>query len=188
MATDEQRQECWNQALYAFGTAYLFERRLSNVRRKVRTLTFLRIAIPVAIGGIVVAFFSVAALRPYLVTLILIGSLLATFFLVITLWSLIANWNDTISFSAASAAENRRLASRYEALAKSPPTDFDAQLNVLTIENARRQEADIQREISDAEMRMITRAGLRQYQRACVKCTEIPHDMNPTDCPVCGRF
>jgi mobilome CxxCx(11)CxxC protein len=188
MATDEQRQDCWNQALYAFGTAYIFEKRLSRARRSVRILTYMRLAVPIAIGGIVVAFFSASWLQPYLVVLIVIGSLLGTLFLVLTVWSLVANWNDTISFSATSAAENRRLASRFEALGQSPPSDFDIQFQLLRVENTRRQEADIQKEITEEEMRMITRAGLRQYQRACVECQKVPRDMIATTCPICGRF
>lgn len=187
-ATDEQRKDCWDNAIYAFGTAYIFEERLKAVRKKLRILTFLGIAVPVAVGGIVVAFFGIESLQPYVAWLIVLASVLSTAQLVFTIWALVAKWEDESSYAASSASENRRLAARFEDLGRNPPTKFNIQYQLLKIDNARRQESDIQREVSEKEKRMITRAGLRQYQRACVKCNQAPVDMNPTNCPICGNF
>jgi mobilome CxxCx(11)CxxC protein len=188
MPTDEQRKDCWDQAIYAFGTAYIFERRLLAARRNLRVLNYLGILVPVAVGGIIVSFFGVESLRPYLAWLIVVAGVLSTIQLAFTLWALVAKWDDIASYAAAASSENRRLAARFEELGKIPPADFDVQYQLLRADNSRRQEADIQQGISEAELRMITRAGLRQYQRPCVECKNVPRDMKPTTCPVCGSF
>ncbi|MDQ3903223.1 MAG: hypothetical protein M3247_06255 [Thermoproteota archaeon] len=188
MATDEQRKDCWDKAIYAFGTAYVFEKRLKSARKKLRILTFFGIAVPVAVGGIVVSFFGIEFLKPYLAWLIVLAGILGTAQLIFTIWALIAKWDDEAVYSASSASENRRLAARFEELGKNPPPDFDVQYQILKTDNARREDSDIQREITDTEKVMITRAGLRQYQRPCVKCGIVPGDMKPTNCPICGKF
>jgi mobilome CxxCx(11)CxxC protein len=188
MASDEHRRDCWDQAIYAFGTAHIFERRLVSARKKLRVLTFLGVLVPVAVGGIVVSFFGIEALRPFLSWLIVAAGILGTIQLSFTLWALVAKWDDIATYAASSSSENRRLAARFEELGRMPLTDFEVQYQLLKADNTRRQEADIQQGISEAEKRMITRAGLRQYQRPCVECKTVPRDMTSTNCPVCGNF
>jgi mobilome CxxCx(11)CxxC protein len=186
--TEEQRKDCWDQAIYAFGTAYIFEKRLQSARKNLRVLTYLGVLVPVAVGGIVVSFFGVQSLRPFLTWLIVAAGILGTIQLAFTLWALVAKWDDVASYAAISSSENRRLAARFEELGKMPPVDFAVQYQLLKADNSRRQEADIQQGINDAEKRMITRAGLRQYQRTCVRCNLVPADMSSTNCTVCGNF
>ena len=66
MASNEQRGEAWDNAIHAFGTSYIFERRLKAARKKLRWLTFLGIAVPVMVGGVVVTFFAVQEAKVFL--------------------------------------------------------------------------------------------------------------------------
>jgi hypothetical protein len=43
---DILRQDCWTQALYAFGTAAIFERRAKILGRRLKSLAFLGIVMP----------------------------------------------------------------------------------------------------------------------------------------------
>jgi mobilome CxxCx(11)CxxC protein len=188
MATDEQRKDCWNKAIYAFGTAYVFDERFQRARRKLRLLNYIALAIPIILGGIVVAFYETPAIHHYLTILIIIAGLLGTLQVAFSVWALTAKWDDTAAYASVSTAENRRLAARFEELAKFPPPDFDMKYELLKNDNMRREELDIQQGITEKEKRKITRAGIRQYQRACVGCGEVPKDMNSTQCHICGKF
>lgn len=188
MVTDEQRKDCWNKAIHAFGTAYIFEQRSIRSRKKLRRLSFLGIAVPVVVGGIVVAFFGIDQMKPFLGGLIILAALLSTVQLVLTIWSFIAKWEDHAIYGSEASVENYQIARLFEELAKNNPADFDSKYSLLNVRNDMRSVEDGKKEITEPEKRMGMRAALRKYQRACVKCTKVPADLNPTDCPVCGNF
>lgn len=188
MATDEQRKDCWDKAIHAFGTAYIFEKRYNQSRIKQRWLSFLGIAVPVLVGGIVVAFFGIDQLKPLLGVLIVIAALLSTIQLVFTIWSLVAKWEDETVYGSESSVDNYEIARMYEELAKHNPSDFDSQYKLLEYRNNRRSSEDGKKGVIEKEKRMGMKAGLRKYQRACVKCGQVPDDLDSTDCSVCGNY
>ncbi len=188
MATDEQRSDCWDKAIHAFGTAFIFERRGNKSRRKLRLLSFSGIALPALIGGIVVAFFGFESMKTALSVLIVLAALLGTVQLVFTIWSLVAKWDDQAIYGSESSVANYEISRSFSDLAKNVPTDFDSKYSLLNVRNDMRSVEDGKKEVTEPEKRMGMRAALRKYQRACVQCAKIPVDLNPTDCPVCGNY
>lgn len=179
------REQCWDHAIYTFGTGFIFETRAKKLRRALRWLTFLGIAVPVAIGGIVLSFGTQSAALPFLLAL---AGVLAVAQLVLSVWSLVAAWNDNLAYAVESARSNYRLATRYEDLGRNAPADLETHFSILAAERQAREDQDIARDLAEREKRMGLRAGLRKLQRACVSCKNVPMDMKPSDCPVCGQF
>jgi mobilome CxxCx(11)CxxC protein len=84
------------RAVYAFGTAMIFQRRARKYRRLVRLLTFFGLAIPAAIGGIVLAnLFN----KNLLEQLIYVAGALGVIQLVFSIWSVVANWPESLEGS-----------------------------------------------------------------------------------------
>lgn len=188
MAIDEQRDDCWNKAIHAFGTAYIFEQRYNKARKQLKWLGFLGIAVPASVGGIVVAFFGFDQLKPYLGWLIVLAALLSTIQLVFTIWSQYAKWEDQAIYGTESSVGNYEISDLYADLGKNNPDDFDSKYQLLNLRNSLRSAEDGKKGISEKEKRMGMKAALRKYQRACIKCGEVPFDLTSTDCPVCGNY
>jgi mobilome CxxCx(11)CxxC protein len=183
--TDMLRQDCWRYAMQAFGTAYIFQQRAHKVRKLLRITTFLGIAIPVIIGGIITSFSAMSGYLPYFITL---AGILGIVQLVMSIWSLVAGWDNELAYALESLADNYHLSSEFEQLAKSPPPDLELRFEVIRKQNQFREDADNKQDISDKEKRKGMRAALRQFQRPCLYCHEVPSSMIPSDCEVCGRF
>lgn len=188
MATDEQRNDCWDKAIYSFGTAFIFEQRYNKARKKLRRLSFLGIAVPVLVGGIAVAFFGIDQTKPYLGWLIILAGLLGTIQLIVTIWSLIAKWEDEAIYGAESSVGNYEISKLYADLGKNNPNDFDSKYQLLNVRNDIRSAEDGKKEITEKEKRMGMKSALRKYQRACVNCHVVPVDLASTNCAVCGNY
>jgi mobilome CxxCx(11)CxxC protein len=179
------RQHCWNRALEAFGTSYLFQRRIRRPQRGIRWVAYLSLAVPLVIGLVVMAFGTDDASLP---VLLWVGGILLVVQGLLALWSLVARWNDTIESVLLSITENNRLANRYKEIAERGPSDAAVRAAVLDAEYQARTEADLRQGITEQEKRMGMRAGLRQFQRACAACGKVPTTMDPSQCGVCGNF
>ena len=183
---EEDRGLCSDEALYCFGTAYIFEKRAARTRRLVRGLTFLGIVVPVAMGAVYTTFRLGTNILQVIVT---IAGVLGLLQLVASVWSLVAGWNDQLAAYLESKAANYRLAESYGRLARCTTvsdTEFKLRLASLTAENGLRKELDLRVDLNEKEKRMGLRAGLRRFQRACVECRKIPRSMKPTKCRTCG--
>jgi mobilome CxxCx(11)CxxC protein len=185
---EEQRRECAESALRCFGTAYIFERRAIPIRKRLRWLTFLGIAGPAALGAVVATFSlgkAALAISVGLVGIIGIGQL------ILSIWALVAKWDDGLAYYTESKSANYRLADEYAKLMKAQclaPQEFDMQFKQLETEGRLRTELDQRQDITDQEKRMGMRAGLRQYQRACAGCKTVPVSLRATECEICGKF
>jgi mobilome CxxCx(11)CxxC protein len=188
MATDEQIQKCRDKGFMAYGTAYIFEKRFLKAQRKINWLTFSGIALPISVGGIVVAFFGLESLKPYLSGLIVLAALLSTIQLIFSIWSLIAKWNDEAVYASESNTGNSELSTLYEELATNNPKDFDTQYKFLNLRNDLRSQTDSRKGITEPEKRMGMKAALRKYQRECAGCKQVPKDLKSSDCSVCGSY
>lgn len=185
---DAIRTDCWDEALKTFGTAYIFEKRADKMKRKLRWPAFAGIAIPLIIGSIYLSF---GKEFEYLGEFVAIAGILGVVQIVVSAWSLVAKWDDRLAYSLESASANYELSNRYTKLAKNPPPDlaeFRRRFDVLEAKNHSRRDSDYKQGVSDKEKRMGMRAGLRQFERACKECGNVPTSMKPTDCAVCGNF
>lgn len=185
---DEKRRICADSALKCFGTAYIFERRARPIRLALRWLAFLGIAGPAALGGVVAAF---NLKQEYIALAVTIAGAIAALQVVISIWSLVASWDASLSYAIESKAANYRLADEFSKLGQTTslsPEQFDTELGLLETQSDFRADLDNRVDISDKEKRMGMRAGLRRYSRPCAGCGEVPKSLDSTSCPVCGQF
>jgi len=188
MAADEQREDCWDKAIHAFGTAYIFEQRFYKSRNKQRLLTFLGLAVPVLVGGVTVAFFGIEQLKPFLGGLIVLSALASTAQLMVTIWSLVEKWDDQTIYGSESSVDNYEISRLYAEFAKNNPVDFKSKYELLNVRNSIRSIEDGKRGVTEPEKRRGMRAGLRRFQRPCAGCKQVPVDLVSTDCNVCGNY
>lgn len=184
---DSKRRECNDSAVHCFGTAYIFEKRARCLRWRTRILLFLGIAGPASVGAILGSFLLPDQYRKYVLG---IAAGIALLQLIGSIWSLIAKWDDSLSYFLESKSHNYRLADHFANLAMETSlsdAEFNTNLGVLNKESELRSDLDNRQDLTDKEKRMGLRAALRQYQRPCVKCTKVPNSLKPTKCPICGN-
>lgn len=183
--TDRIRQECWRRAVNAYGTAHIFEDRARSIRTRLRILEFSGLVVPLSVGALVLAF---GADTPALDLIVTVAAVIAGIQFIVALWALVARWDDEFGFAKESAADNHRLSKQFAKLARTVPDDLQTQFEIRDAEYTAREKADYQRGISEKEKRKGMRAGLRQFQRSCSICGEVPKSLEPSDCPNCGNF
>lgn len=184
----EKRRICADSALYSHGTAYIFERRAAKIRTKIYILTFLGIAGPASVGAIIGTYGLDAG---YIKILLSIAGFIAIIQFIFSIWSVVSGWDRNLSYCLESKAANYRLASQFEILCRTDslsPSEFDIEFQLLCREEEFRKNQDNQHDIREDEKRMGMRYGLRQYQRSCAGCKQVPNSMNSTECGICGNF
>jgi mobilome CxxCx(11)CxxC protein len=179
------RVEAWDSALHMFGTGYLFERRARAPKRGLFILSFSGLVLPVVLGSYVAAFGRSA---PQLERVIVVIGVIAGLQAILSVWALVAKWDDQYTVAIEGAREYNRLATGFRSLAKSPSDDAEVRFKILTAERNARESADVSQLLTDKEKRRGMRAALREFQKECVSCKQVPHSMRPTNCPVCGDF
>lgn len=184
---DKLRQMCWDESLYAFATAWIFEKKANKFRWRLRLLTFLGIAVPLALGGTIASF---GLKFQYLGWMIMIAGILSITQLIGSLWALVAKWEVEYAYSLESKAANYYLSEKYKELGENPPQvdELKIKKGLLDAENRFRKDSDYKHTIKEKEKRKGHRAALRQYQRSCAACNDVPSSMKATDCDVCGNF
>jgi len=184
-------QECWDKALYTFGTARIFEKRTATLQKKLRFLSFLGLAMPLLVGGVVTSF---GLDFKHIGFVLVLTSIVGLLQLIVSLWALVDRWEDALANSTESLIDNDRLSREFSRFAQEisrlPRLEEQHKLifERLITENSARANLDIKQNVSEREKRFGMRAGLRQYKRKCTSCDKIPQSLKPTKCPICGRF
>jgi mobilome CxxCx(11)CxxC protein len=127
----------------------------------------------------------------YLRTFLFVVGVVSVSEALVSLWSLVFTWADDLSYSQRSAAENLALSSAFRELAQqceNLPSDFDVKFAALRSTDEARRAQDVEKRVSEKELRYGHRAGLRQFQRECEGCKKVPTSMDSTDCNICGKF
>lgn len=189
MATgiDGYRRKCWDAALHAHGTSYIFRKRVDRLKHRTDLLTWVGLAVPLLIGALVGTLGGYKLWGAAIAT----GSVIAAAQLVINLWSVVKRWPEELSYSAASATANESLATRFAALGEDSPAGLQAlrtQFEKLNVEDNARRATDNEKSVTEKERRMGMRAGLRKFQRSWSACHQVPTTMDASNCGVCGQF
>ncbi|WP_405955583.1 mobilome CxxCx(11)CxxC protein [Streptomyces phaeochromogenes] len=183
----ELRSTCWDKALSAYGTHYIFQRRAKNLKQRIDVLNYIGVVVPLLVGGLVISFGRFELLG----VAIVIAGVVGLAQISVNLWSLIKNWSDEYAYAVASAAANESLAVKYSSLAGNPPgliADFRREFDRILVDDEARRARDIEKHLTEKELRRGMCAGLRQYQRACSSCGLVPSSVRTTSCGVCGQF
>lgn len=185
---DRLRQDAWNNALFCFGYSYIYSRRASNLNEKLNWITFLGIVIPLLIGGIVTTY---GVTSPILKYLIYIAAPISLFQLIISVWSVVANWNLSYAYYLETSLDNSNLAELYENIGKYPAEKSEnlrKEIEKVDMLRNSREKQDNKYPLTDEEKRIGMRYSLRKYKRECAGCKIIPINMESVSCGVCGNF
>lgn len=181
-------QDCWDDSLHSFGTAYIYSKRSQVIGRYLKAVNFLGIIVPLTIGGIATSY----SISPNTLNIILIVA--APFSIIqLTLSALSLNykWDDAYSYYLESTNDNSQLSNDYKNLAKYPPDklkEIKSKKELIDVKYIIRNTNDTKYILSPKEKREAMRYSLRNFQRSCAGCNIIPIDMISTDCGVCGKF
>jgi mobilome CxxCx(11)CxxC protein len=189
MPIDPQKiGECTKAAINCFGTAAIFERRVNSLRSKTRFLTFLGIALPVTVGATAGAFTLDSKITG---TVLIVSTIVSIPLAIFSVWSLVARWDDSLSYYLESKSDNELLAKQFRRLSSDPNIDqqsFQQQFSVLDAQNESRKKQDDKYPLTEKENRRGMRIALRNYSYPCAACQIIPISLVSTSCPVCGQF
>jgi mobilome CxxCx(11)CxxC protein len=181
------RRQAWRGALDAFATGYMFEHRQRQLRWNLRRLSFVGLAVPLIVGTAVLTFGVASSSWVYVLWM---AGILGAAQVVISLWALVARWEESLSHASESASANHDLSKRFRAIAENPPelASFSYRLDMLLAENMQREQADYRQDLTDAEKRRGHRAALRHFDKKCKGCDQVPTSLKSTDCEICGNF
>ena len=179
------KKSCWNKALNAYATAYIFSERANSLRTKQRLLTFLGIGFPSLVGICVLSFSFYEKILPFLIP---VAGLAGVIQVLGSIWALIAKWDDAYAVASEASKKNTSLKNDWQLLVTQWPHDIEHKYNELYQADSRVEQSDIQRGVSDKEKRKGMRAALLQFGRKCATCAQVPKSMTASDCGVCGNF
>lgn len=188
------RTEAWNNALHSYGTGYIYKKRASFKRKKLKALTLLGIIVPVLVGGIVTTYDNISP--QYLNLIFIVAGTLSLIQLILSVFSLVYNWEDSHSYYLESSNDNFSISTEYEKLFKNFSPDYESkQLKKLEQDKSTvdvkyqiRSSNDNKYPLTQKENREGMRYSLRYFKRSCEGCKIVPIDMKPTNCSVCGNF
>lgn len=182
------RQESWNNSIQAFGKSYIFSKRAQFYSNWIRFLAILGIVVPLTIGATASGYgFNSEILK----NTIAISIPLSIIQLIISVFALVNNWNDHLSYSLESVNDYNSLSDSFKKLGRNPPQqyqDFIHQFEILETIMKSRTESDSKYNLKERELRKGMRYSLREFQRECVGCNKTPISIETTNCDVCGKF
>jgi mobilome CxxCx(11)CxxC protein len=181
---EAKRRTCWDKALQAYGTAYIFRQRASKLLLALRVVKFLGVAVPLVIGFIATKVYSK---DPVPEEIMFVASVLSLALLLTSVWSLVAKWDDAYAEALQASHRNADLQQKWEVLAKEHADVLLAKFDDLLADDAKQGEADVKQLPTEKEKRRGMRAGLLRYQRQCAGCKQIPTSMSTKGrtCGVC---
>ncbi len=188
---DAKRSECWNNAVRAFGTAFILQRRAGRLRSKRRLLTFFAFVVPILVGIIATKVYTKSPVPDLLMHFASGASALLA---LISLWSVVAKWEDTLADCFRGAHKNYHLQVKWETLVKEDDQKVQTEYPVLLQADHDQRESDIKHVVSSREKIVGMRAALFKYgPRTCAGCKQkpsseaIPWTIFRKKCKVCGE-
>lgn len=184
----QERRSCNDAAFKCFGTAYIFEQRAVPLRIGIKILAFSSLIGPLSIGVVVL---STGASGKLFISAVVAASVLSVIQIIVSLWALVSHWSENLNYYLESKVDNYHLSDKFKDLANNTiflDEKWRHKYEVLDTLGTMRSQADHKYDITDEEKRMGMRAALRNFQRSCVGCSEIPKSTEPTECTVCGAF
>lgn len=180
------RSSCWTKAMQAFGTSYIYSKRIKGLKRLLNWSKVTGIALPVFLGGMVGSYYHDRQVMDWV---LLATAPLAVAQLVFSAILTVNGTEESLSKAISLSVKNLLLSDDFKRLADYPPDkpkELKRQYSVLCERERVLIEDDPN--ISEKENRMGMRAGLREFQQSCVGCKMVPVSMKPTTCEVCGNF
>lgn len=181
----DYKTECWGKEFHCFGTAQIFEKRAKKLQKLRTWITFLGIISPVLIGGTVLAFGTGAVILPYALTC---AGLVGLVQLTLSVWSLVARWDEQYEYALESTKANTELYNRFKNIPQDEAQKIPELFRSAVADYQARELVDLTKSISDKEKRYANRKSLHYYRKPCSVCSITPMSLKPSKCDGCGDF
>jgi len=187
-------EECWRKTIHCLGTSAvvcLLAKRLDWYKRLV---DFGAVLVPILIAWI---HQSINPSVPWQVTAFVAGVVY-----LLTTWTIFSNWSEKVHALYDSEKENRELAEEYRKLITEfaaeniVPSSVEQELAVAKekfeaiLKRDNKRNSEDRRLVPDrlSLLQYGMRFALRQIGRKCADCGEVPKNMKPSSCNICGNF
>lgn len=193
METPEERFNklrtiCWNNAITAFGIAYIFDKKAQRHGFYTNLLKVFGIVVPVAVGATALGYGMDSKVLKAIIGLAIPLSILQ---LIFSVFAVVHKWDDELAYAFEASQDLSLLSDSFKKLGNLPPEDYkelDDRFEILNTRLKARTQQNSKHNIKEWELRMGMRYALREFQRPCVGCKETPTSMKSTDCDICGKF
>jgi mobilome CxxCx(11)CxxC protein len=183
--TPDLQKHCHDRAFVAYGTTCIFERRAARLKSLRDWITFLGIAVPLTVGSLFLSFNTLPSVFPYILG---VAGLVLTLQLVMSLWSLVARWDESYQRAVESMQANTRLFNSWTSLRERPPPDPQIRVGELDAEDQRQEQEDLRRHVTLEDKRFAMRSALYYFKKKCAACGTTPTSMKPGSCDTCGNY
>jgi mobilome CxxCx(11)CxxC protein len=182
--TEIDLKTCFDKEFEAYGTQWLFEQRALRLGTKLKALSWVTFAVPIAVAALLTTLDN-----PSIALYTKIGSgLLSGVVGLFGLAALVGNWSDALAVSQRSMTANSRLLEDWKEVKQLTGNDFLVAYNKVLAHNIAQENIDKIAGVSDREKRRSMRKALMQYSLACVTCHEKPTSIKSqgSKCSTCG--
>lgn len=189
MTLIEFKKICDDHMFWCFGTSAIFQRRERKLKSRREWITYLGIIGPVIIGSVAGAFgkdWKVAGFEA-LPILIFVASIVGVGQITLSVWALVAKWDDSYNAAQESIRANTALYNRFKHLRDFTTENFQDELKELREENSRQETHDLKQSISEEEKRYAYHESMRYLGLPCRSCQVIPPGL-PSVCNSCGNW
>ncbi len=154
--------------------------------KKLKILTWITFAIPIAVAGMLTMFDNPVILAITKIASGVLGFIAA----LIGLLALVGKWSDMMADSQRAMIENSRLHDSWKDARNLTDAAFVSEYKKLLILDSAQSSSDKLLEVSDKDKRRMMRKTLVQYQMACKTCKNTPTSIKAgkAKCDTCGNF
>src|SRR5438128_1893948 len=118
----------------------IFERRSSQLGRDRRIITFLGVIPFFAVGAVVVSYSADSVILKFV--LLPLAAVVTIFQAVVSLWSIVARWDESYAYAVAAVKIHARLTADFETLATAPLKKLEDEIQRLRFEYTRQESED----------------------------------------------
>lgn len=182
--SDEVRAKCHEKKFHAYATYYILQKRFKKFMSRNRFINVSNILLPAIIGAIYFNFGTDAISSVWAIKTCSVLGLLS---MIATCVSFALNWSNSATESLMLSNENYELYLKFKELSGEETPNEDTYRIFSTLnDNLDKRVLDLG--INEKERREGYRASLIQFNMQCSSCGEIPKNMKPSNCQVCGNF
>ncbi|MEC4004838.1 mobilome CxxCx(11)CxxC protein [Flavobacterium sp. SUN052] len=181
------RKECHENKFHCYGKSYVYGERVNKYERRLRTINFIGLIVPLLFGGYLLTFGTNSIKEGA----VYVGGAILFVQLFFSAFALVFKWDDELAYSLEATRDHNLLSQDFKTLGQFPPIsvkELTARYNILNEKLKSRNEQDVKHDLSDKERIKGMRWSLREFKRPCVSCGQIPYSIEKTDCPVCGKY
>jgi len=137
------------------------------------------------IGGMALAFGINSSILPIA---ILGAGLVGLVQITLSVWSLVARWDEQHQYAVESTKSNTELYNRFRNIPSAPAASIWGLYAQAAADYQARELTDLTQNTTDGEKRFANRKSLYYYQNPCNVCRIKPLTMQASQCDSCGNF